>query len=179
MPSLFLHSPPSSLPSPTLFSSSRGILDFNNEVSKVEAWIRDKELLVSQGDLGKDYEHCMELQRKLEDAGSGATRGVDDERIEQIFQMAAKLCSEAGSEAPAVEAKRAEIGSKYSALQQDIQVKLQLCLCPVLTPPPPGVQEQAGRGGGHARLPEGHGRHLGQDQGEDPPAGLIGPRQGP
>ena len=53
---------------------------------KVEAWIREKELLVSQGDLGKDYEHCMELQRKLDDAGSGATRGVDKERIDQIFQ---------------------------------------------------------------------------------------------
>ena len=66
---------------------ARGILDFNNEVSKVEAWIREKELLVSQGDLGKDYEHCMELQRKLEDAGSGATRGVDKERIDQIFQV--------------------------------------------------------------------------------------------
>ena len=45
----------------------------------MEAWIREKELLVSQGDLGKDYEHCMELQRKLNDAGSGATRGVDKE----------------------------------------------------------------------------------------------------
>ena len=41
---------------------------------------------MSQGDLGKDYEHCMELQRKLDDAGSGATRGVDKERIDQIFQ---------------------------------------------------------------------------------------------
>ena len=36
--------------------------------------------------------------------------------------MAAKLCTEAGSEAPAVEAKREEIGAKYAALQQDIQV---------------------------------------------------------
>ena len=38
--------------------------------------------------------------------------------------MAAKLCTEAGSEAPAVEAKREEIGAKYAALQQDIQVTL-------------------------------------------------------
>ena len=38
--------------------------------------------------------------------------------------MAAKLCTEAGSEAPAVEAKREEIGGKYAALQQDIQVGL-------------------------------------------------------
>ena len=40
--------------------------------------------------------------------------------------MAAKLCTEAGSEAPAVEAKRKEIGGKYSALQQDIQVGLDI-----------------------------------------------------
>ena len=58
---------------------------------KVEAWICGKELLVSQGDLGKDYEHCMELQRKLEDAGSGATRSVDKERIDQIFQASSNI----------------------------------------------------------------------------------------
>ena len=57
----------------------------------MEAWIREKELLVSQGDLGKDFEHCMELQRKLEDAGSGATRGVDKERIDQIFQASSNI----------------------------------------------------------------------------------------
>ena len=150
---------------------ARGILDFNDEVSKVsfviivvvvifpvhvdvfvivpyiqvshpkvEAWICGKELLVSQGDLGKDYEHCMELQRMLEDTGREATRGVDKERIDHIFQassnivlelfchcfvqMAASLCTEAGSEAPAVEAKLEEIRAKYTALQQDIQVTL-------------------------------------------------------
>ena len=46
--------------------------------------------------------------------------------------MAAKLCTEAGSEAPAVEAKREEIGAKYAALQQDIQVTL-LCKKKVAT----------------------------------------------
>ena len=64
---------------------------YSSLTSKVEAWIREKELLVSQGDLGKDYEHCMELQRKLEDAGSGATRGVDKERIDQIFQASSNI----------------------------------------------------------------------------------------
>ena len=68
------------------FQHSRCLTTGSKYGFKVEAWIREKELLVSQGDLGKDYEHCMELQRKLEDAGSGATRGVDKERIDQIFQ---------------------------------------------------------------------------------------------
>ena len=49
-----------------------------NEVEKIEAWIRDKELMVSQGDLGKDYEHCLELQKKLDDV-DGDMR-VDESR---------------------------------------------------------------------------------------------------
>ena len=104
---------------------ARGILDFNDEVSKVsfviivvvvifpvhvdvffivpyiqvshpkvEAWICGKELLVSQGDLGKDYEHCMELQRMLEDTGREATRGVDKERIDHIFQASSNIVLE-------------------------------------------------------------------------------------
>ena len=46
---------------------ARGILEFRNEAAKIESWIRDKELMISQGDLGKDYEHCLELQKKLDD----------------------------------------------------------------------------------------------------------------
>merc|ERR1711892_192516 len=98
---------------------ARGILDFNNEVSKIEAWIRDKELLVSQGDLGKGYEHCMELQKKLDDVDSDMR--VDESRIKKIYQMADKLCSEAGSEVAMIEGKKNEIGVKYKGLQQSIQ----------------------------------------------------------
>merc|ERR1711892_880048 len=98
---------------------ARGILDFNNEVSKIEAWIIDKELLVSQGDLGKDYEHCMELQKKLDDVDSDMR--VDESRIKKIYQMADKLCSEAGSEVAMIEGKKNEIGVKYKGLQQSIQ----------------------------------------------------------
>jgi len=98
---------------------ARGILDFNNEVSKIEAWIRDKELLVSQGDLGKDFEHCMELQKKLDDVDSDMR--VDESRIKKINQMADKLCAEAGSEANMIEGKKKEIEVKYRGLQQSIQ----------------------------------------------------------
>ncbi|XP_071454610.1 spectrin beta chain, non-erythrocytic 5 isoform X3 [Hetaerina americana] len=47
---------------------AQDILEFNNQVEQVEAWIRDKEMLVQAGDLGRDYEHCQALVRKLEDA---------------------------------------------------------------------------------------------------------------
>ena len=38
---------------------AQDILDFNTQVEKAEAWIRDKELMIQQGDLGRDYEHCQ------------------------------------------------------------------------------------------------------------------------
>ena len=97
---------------------ARRILEFNNDVSKIEAWIRDDELLVSREDLVKDYEHCMELQKKLDNADSY----MRESRIKKIYQMADKLCSEAGSEAPIIEAKKKEIGVKYRGLQEQFSV---------------------------------------------------------
>ena len=105
--------------SAALAQYARGLLDFNNEVSKIEAWIRDKELLVSKGDLGKDLEHCMELQKKLDDVDSDMR--VGESRIKKINQMADKLCAEAGTEANIIEGKKNEIGVKYKWLQQSIQ----------------------------------------------------------
>ncbi len=53
---------------------AKDILNFNEEVQKVEQWIREKEDLVAAGDTGRDYEHCLELQRRLE--GGEAVRLV-------------------------------------------------------------------------------------------------------
>ena len=46
---------------------AKDILNFNEEVQKVEQWMREKEALVAAGDMGRDYEHCLELQRRLDD----------------------------------------------------------------------------------------------------------------
>lgn len=59
-------------------SASRGrgleeaqdILEFNNQSEQVLAWIRDKEMMVQAGETGEDYEHCLALQRKLNDVDS-------------------------------------------------------------------------------------------------------------
>ena len=43
---------------------AQDILDFNTQLEKAEAWIRDKEAMVQQGDMGRDYEHCQVKTRK-------------------------------------------------------------------------------------------------------------------
>ena len=75
---------------------AREILNFNNEVDKIEAWIREKELLVSQGDLGKDYEHSLDLLKKLDDVDSDLK--VDESIIVEVNKMADKLIAEAGAD---------------------------------------------------------------------------------
>lgn len=38
---------------------AQDILDFNTQFEKAMTWIADKELMIQQGDLGRDYEHCQ------------------------------------------------------------------------------------------------------------------------
>ena len=69
--------------------------------------------------MGKDYEHCQELQKKLDDVDSDMR--VDESRIAEIYQKADKLCSEAGPEAANVREKKEEIGNKWTQLLGAIQ----------------------------------------------------------
>lgn len=42
---------------------AQDILDFNTQIEKAKAWIADKELMIQQGDVGRDYEHCQVMKR--------------------------------------------------------------------------------------------------------------------
>ena len=98
---------------------AREILNFNNEVDKIEAWIREKELLVSQGDLGKDYEHSLDLLKKLDDVDSDLK--VDESIFVEVNKMADKLIAEAGADTKNVTDKKDNIRGKYNKLQELIQ----------------------------------------------------------
>lgn len=74
---------------------AQDILEFNNHLDKLEAWIRDKEVMIQAGDTGKDYEHCQALQRKLDDVDSDMR--VDDSRIKAINTLANKLIKQGRS----------------------------------------------------------------------------------
>ncbi|XP_063234159.1 spectrin alpha chain, non-erythrocytic 1 isoform X2 [Bacillus rossius redtenbacheri] len=94
---------------------AQDILEFNNQVEKIEAWIRDKEMMVQAGDTGKDYEHCLALQRKLDDFDSDMR--VDDSRIKSINQLADKLIRQGRSDTRSVQQRRDELNNKWRALQ--------------------------------------------------------------
>ncbi|PVD25646.1 hypothetical protein C0Q70_13305 [Pomacea canaliculata] len=95
---------------------ARDILEFNEQVEKVEMWIREKELLVSQNDLGRDYEHCIELQKKVNNQESAGIT-VDEKRIKDINTLADKLIAQGRTDIVQVKEKRTKINEKWKNLQ--------------------------------------------------------------
>ncbi|XP_053986770.1 spectrin alpha chain isoform X1 [Hylaeus volcanicus] len=95
---------------------AQDILEFNNQVEKIEAWIRDKEMMVQAADTGKDYEHCLSLQRKLDDVDSDMR--VDDSRIKTINALADKLIKQGrDNESKAIQQRRDNFNNKWKGLQ--------------------------------------------------------------
>lgn len=95
---------------------AQDILEFNNHLDKIEAYIRDKEMMVQASDSGKDLEHCNALIRKVDDVDSDMR--VDEERMKSINVLADKLLSQ--QEAPAtktVQQRRSNLNQKWRALQ--------------------------------------------------------------
>ncbi|KAL1131759.1 hypothetical protein AAG570_011372 [Ranatra chinensis] len=94
---------------------AQDILEFNNQVEKIEAWIRDKEMMVQAGDMGRDYEHCLALQRKLDDVDSDMR--VDDARIKAINALSDKLIRQGRSDTRTVQQQRDHLNNKWRGLQ--------------------------------------------------------------
>ncbi|XP_050686605.1 spectrin alpha chain-like [Eriocheir sinensis] len=94
---------------------AQDILEFNTQIEKVDAWIRDKEMMVQVGDLGKDYEHCMALHRKLDDVDSDMR--VDDARFTNINKLADKIIKQGCSDNKAVQQRKNELNHKWQALK--------------------------------------------------------------
>lgn len=69
-----------------------------------------QEMMVQAGDLGKDYEHCMALHRKLDDVDSDMR--VDDARFTTINRLADKIIKQGCGDNKAVEQRRNELNHK-------------------------------------------------------------------
>ncbi|XP_055376264.1 spectrin beta chain, non-erythrocytic 1 isoform X2 [Condylostylus longicornis] len=96
---------------------AQDILEFNSLLDKIEAWIRDKEMMIQANDSGKDLEHCNALRRKLDDVDSDMR--VDDQRLKQINVLADKLITQGQvpNETKSVDKRRHDFNNKWKELQ--------------------------------------------------------------
>ncbi|XP_061385003.1 spectrin beta chain, non-erythrocytic 1 isoform X2 [Danaus plexippus] len=99
---------------------AQDILEFNQHLDKIEAWIRDKELMVQANETGRDYEHCTALLRKLDDLDSDMK--VDDKHVKSVQALADKLLQQGPTQHAAnVAARRDGVLLKWRALTGALQ----------------------------------------------------------
>ncbi|XP_028933726.1 spectrin beta chain, non-erythrocytic 5 [Ornithorhynchus anatinus] len=99
----------------------RDFLEFLQRVDQVEAWIREKEVMVSVGDLGRDHEHCLQLSRRLgEFRGASVGEPVDDAHIADINALAQRLQSRDPDEMKTVLQRRKQLNERWSSFHGNL-----------------------------------------------------------
>ncbi|TRY84982.1 hypothetical protein DNTS_028857 [Danionella cerebrum] len=99
-----------------VLEDNRDFLEFLQKVEQVEAWIRQKEVMINVGDVGEDYEHGQQLLKKLSEfrgSGSGDIT-VDDAHIKTISTLAARLERQNSDELLTVKKRRLQLNERWS-----------------------------------------------------------------
>ncbi|NXX84962.1 SPTN5 protein, partial [Urocolius indicus] len=105
-----------------MLEDSRDFLEFLQKVDQVEAWIREKEVMINVGDVGNDYEHCLQLMKKLNEF-RGATSGettVDDAHIRAINALAMKLERQNKEETKTIYERRKQLDEKWNSFHGNL-----------------------------------------------------------
>ncbi|CAB1331140.1 unnamed protein product [Coregonus sp. 'balchen'] len=99
-----------------VLEDNRDFLEFLQKVDQVEVWIRQKEVMINIGDVGTDYEHGLQLLKKLNEfrgSGSGEVT-VDDAHIKAINNLAARLERQNSDELATVKQRRQQLNDRWS-----------------------------------------------------------------
>ncbi|XP_069806664.1 spectrin beta chain, non-erythrocytic 5 isoform X2 [Dendropsophus ebraccatus] len=105
-----------------MLEDKRDLLEFLQKVDQVEAWIREKEVMINVGDVGEDYEHCLQLTKKLNEfrgGGSGEVT-VDDAHIKAINALATKLERQNVEEIKTVDQRKKQLNDKWNSFHGDL-----------------------------------------------------------
>uniref|UniRef100_A0A3B4GB01 Spectrin beta chain, non-erythrocytic 5-like n=1 Tax=Pundamilia nyererei TaxID=303518 RepID=A0A3B4GB01_9CICH len=102
---------------------NRAFLEYLQKVEEVEAWIRQKEVMINVGDVGKDYEHGVQLLKKLSEFRGSEDKDVtvDDAHIKAINKLAAKLEKrQSAEELVTVTKRRQQLNERWSKFHVDL-----------------------------------------------------------
>jgi hypothetical protein len=69
------------------FAEAKDLLEFNDELEQLDAWLQEKELMLNNGDVGTDYEHCVALIKKADEAIAPQY----EEKLQFILDLGDKL----------------------------------------------------------------------------------------
>ncbi|XP_060684627.1 spectrin beta chain, non-erythrocytic 5 [Hemiscyllium ocellatum] len=103
-----------------MLEDNRDFLEFLQKVDQVEAWIREKEVMINVGDVGKDYEHCLQLQKKLSKFRGAGDVTVDDAHIKTINTLATRLEKQNKDDIRTVQQRKQQLNQKWDSFQGNL-----------------------------------------------------------
>ncbi|XP_039179841.1 spectrin beta chain, non-erythrocytic 5 isoform X3 [Crotalus tigris] len=105
-----------------MLEESRDFLEFLQKVDHAEAWIRDKVVMVNIGDVGNDYEHCLQLLKKLNEF-RGMSEGVtvDDAHIRDINALALRLKRQNEEEMKIIRQRQEQLNERWNSFYGDLK----------------------------------------------------------
>ncbi|XP_067847252.1 spectrin beta chain, non-erythrocytic 5 [Heptranchias perlo] len=103
-----------------MLEDNRDFLEFLQKVEQVEAWIREKEVMINVGDVGKDYEHCLQLQKKLSKFRGEGDVTVDDAHIKTINSLAARLERRDKDDVATVHRRKQQLNERWNSFQGNL-----------------------------------------------------------
>ncbi|KAL5107304.1 Spectrin beta chain [Taenia crassiceps] len=75
--------------SSSALEASRDLSRYQNEADALEGWIREKDILLTKGDFGSDYDHCISLKDKINEPAAGKI--VNDATIREFRSLSNKI----------------------------------------------------------------------------------------
>lgn len=84
--------------------------NFESEIDAIDGMVREKEYMSNVSDIGKDLEHCKELQHKLSEANTDMTV---NQKIQKAKQVKLLFCSLVG-----LLSRFAIVGLRFRKLQK-------------------------------------------------------------
>ena len=91
--------------------------NFEAETDAIESMVREKEYMSNVSDIGKDLEHCKDLQHKLTEENTDMNI---NEKIKRIFRSADTIKSNKSEEAQKAMAKLESVVQKWNSIQDCI-----------------------------------------------------------
>lgn len=73
----------------TALEASRDLLLYQNEADALERWLREKDIILSKGDFGSDYDHCIALKEKINEPAAGKI--VNDATVKEFKSISDRI----------------------------------------------------------------------------------------
>ena len=103
------------------FEEAKDILEFNDQLGQVEEWLKEKELMLQNGDTGRDHEHCTLLCKRADEAISPH----NEQKLQQVIQMGDKLVRLGRTDKNSVIERKDQLLSKYKFVCESVDVYRQ------------------------------------------------------